>query len=204
MLVDVFSVTGGTARACNGTNFLYFAGNTYSPMGHLGGVEKIEEDADIFPRALRMWFAAVPSMGLQDVLDEQMFNKPVQLYRTFLTDSMTLVSSAETVFKGRINTCELVMGDEDRGNFFELEVESRLARAPVLQYFNKETLWTVYGASGDTFFDYMTQIPLARVSWGGLALPRPDGNPGRPDGAPPDYDSGGLPRPLPPRERNRP
>jgi hypothetical protein len=171
MLVDVYSLSTGTTRACNGTKFLLAAGNTYSPVGHLGGIEKIEEDTDVFPRALRMWFSAVNTARIADVLNEQMFNKPVTLSWACLDPySLTLVASAEALFKGRINTCELKLADKERGNFFEIEAESRLARAPHAQYFNRETLWSVYGASGDTFFDYMTQIPLAKANWGGIPV----------------------------------
>lgn len=197
LLVEVHSLSTGTTRACNGTNFLMFAGNTYSPIGHLGGAEKIEEDADIYPRALRLWFTAVPSMEIQDVLAENMFNKPVHMYRTFLTPSLTLVASAEMVFKGRVETADLKLGDEERGNFFEIEVESRLARAPVAMYFNQATLWTVYNASGDTFFDYVTQIPLTRVNWGGITNPRVPIIGGHPSENP----DGSWTRPLPVDQR---
>lgn len=166
LLVEVDSLTGGTTRACNGMQFIHFNGNTYSPVGNLGGVEKIEEDTDIFPRAARLWFAAVNTAQIQDVLTESMFNKPVRIKRTFLTDSLTCVSTPETLFTGRINTCELKLGDPDRGNYFEIEVESRLRRNPRAQYFNRETLWTVYSQSGDTFFDYVTMIPLNKAQWG--------------------------------------
>ena len=168
MLVDVYSLSTGTTRACNGTNFLLFNGNTYAPVGHLGGVEKIEEDSDVFPRAIRMWFSAINTASIADVLAEDVFNRPVTVYRTFLTDSLTLVSSAEILSKGHINTCELKLGDKERGNFFELEIESRLAREPLAQYFNRETLWTVYNQSGDTFFSYLSRIPLAKANWGGF------------------------------------
>lgn len=185
LLCEVYSLSTGTTRACNGYQFIQFAGNTYSPVGHLGGVEKIQEDADIFPRAVRLWFSAVNTSVIQDVLNEAMFNRPVKIYRTFLTDSYTIVASAEQLFSGRINTCDLVLADPQKGDYFEIEVESRLAREPRAQYFNRETLWTVYAASGDTFFDYTTQIPLARADWGGIEVgPRIPRNPDRPGGRP--------------------
>lgn len=166
LMCEVDSLSTGMTRACNGTSFIQFGGNTYSPIGHLGGIEKIQEDADVFPRAVRMWFAAVSTTQIQDVLSESMFNKPVRIYRTFLTDSQTIVSSAEMLFTGRINTVEMKLGDQSRGDYFEIEVESRLKRNPRAQYFNRETLWTAFNQSGDTFFDYVTRIPLTKASWG--------------------------------------
>lgn len=166
VLCEVDSLSTGTTRACTGYQFIVFNGNTYSPVGHLGGAEKIQEDADIYPRAVRLWFSAVNTSAIQDVLNENMFNRPARLYRTFLTDSFTCVSTPEMTFNGRINTCEMKLKDPQRGDYFEIEVESRLMREARAQYFNRETLWTVYAQSGDTMFDYVSQIALRSASWG--------------------------------------
>lgn len=166
MLCEVDSLSTGMTRACTGYNFITFNGNVYSPIGHLGGAEKIQEDADIYPRAVRLWFSAVNTSQIQDVLSESLFNRPVRIYRTFMTDSFTSVATPEMVFSGRINTCEMKFKDPQRGDYFEIEVESRLMREPRAQYFNRETLWTVYAQSGDTFFDYVSQIAIRGASWG--------------------------------------
>ncbi len=166
MLCEVDSLSTGMTRACTGQQFIVFNGNTYAPVGNLGGIEKIQEDVDIFPRAVRMWFSAVNTTQIQDVLNETIFNRPVRIYRTFLTDSFTCVSTPEIIFNGRVNTCEMKLKDPQRGDYFEIEVESRLMREPRAQYFNKETLWTIYNQSGDTFFDYVPQIALRKTDWG--------------------------------------
>jgi hypothetical protein len=165
-LCEVDSLSTGTTRACTGYQFLVFNGNTYSPVGHLGGAEKIQEDTEAFPRATRLWFSAVNTSQIQDVLNENMFNRPVRIYRTFLTDSFTNVATPEELFRGFINTCEMKLQDPQRGDYFEIEVESRLKREPRKQYFNSATLRTVYAQSIDTFFDYVTQIPLRKAKWG--------------------------------------
>lgn len=165
-LVEVDSLSTGMTRACTGYQFLVFNGNTYSPVGHLGGAEKIQEDVNPFPRAVRLWFAAVSTTQIQDVLNENMFNRPVRIYRTFLTDSFTNVATPEELFRGFINICDMKLKDPERGDYFEIEVESRLMRKPRAQYFDRETLWTFYSQSGDTFFDFLHQIPLAKANWG--------------------------------------
>lgn len=165
-LCEVDSLSTGMTRACTGYQFVTFNGNTYSPVGNLGGVEKIQEDADVFPRAVRLWFSAVNTSQIQDVLSENMFNRPVRIYRTFLTDSYTNVATPQELFRGFVNTCDLKFKDPDRGDYFEIEVESRLRRQPRAQFFNRETLWTFYNQSGDQFFDYLAQIPLTKAKWG--------------------------------------
>ena len=166
-LVEVHSLTAGAvSRACNGYQFIVFGNNTYSPVGHLGEIEKVQEDSEVFPRAVRMTFAAINTAQIQEVLNETLFNRPVFIKRTFLTDSLTCVSTPEELFRGFINTCEMKLGDKQRGDYFEIEVESRLLRNARAQYFNRETLWTFYNQSGDTFFDYVTKIPLTQANWG--------------------------------------
>lgn len=166
LLVEIDSTSTGTTRACNGMSFIQFAGNTYAPIGTLGGVDKVQETSDMFPRALRLWFAAVSSAQIADVLGESLFNCPVKLRRGFLNEQLTLVASAELLFKGYVETCDLKLKDPKRGNHFVIEAESRLAQPPIAQYFNKETLQQVLGSSGDTFFDYTYMIPFTRASWG--------------------------------------
>lgn len=166
LLVEVSSVTGGTTRACTGRNFIAFAGNTYSPVGNLGGIEAIKEESDIYARAATMWFAAVNTQQIQDVLSESLFNCPVRVLRCFLTDSLTIVTSAETLFRGFVNQCDMKLKDPQRGDHFTIEVESRLARPPRAQYFDRETLQYVLGSSGDTFFDFTHMIPSVKANWG--------------------------------------
>jgi hypothetical protein len=166
LLIEVYSVTGGPTRACNGYHYVQYNSNTYSPVGGLGGVDAIQEESDIFPRAVRIWFAAVQTTQIQDVLNETMFNCPVNILRSFLTDSLTTVASAELLFKGYINTVDMKLKDPEKGDHFTVEVESRLARPPVSQYFNRETLQYIRNYVDDTFFNYVHLIPFTKASWG--------------------------------------
>ena len=155
-------------RACTGVTPIVWGVNTYSAIGAFGGLDKVQEDAEPFPRAVRLWMSAVGSAQMTEPLTEQLFNKPVKLYRGFLdTAKGTLVSTPELMFSGFINTCEIKLRDPTRGNYFELEIESRLARQPRAAWFNKETLWQTY--SGDTFFNFIDQIPNFKALWGNQA-----------------------------------
>ena len=156
-----------TALLCTGVTPIAWGANTYSPVGMLGGVERVQEDSSPFPRTLRMWLSAVGSSQLADALTENLYNKNVKIYRGFLDERGLLVSTPETVFSGRINSVKINLRDPSRGSHVALEVESRLRREPRSAWFNKETLWQTY--SGDTFFNFIEQIPGFKALWGNKA-----------------------------------
>lgn len=166
LLVTVDSLTNGQLRACTGGNFISVGANTYSPVGNMGGMDPVQEATDIFPRAIKFWFAAVNTAGIVDVVNENIFNKPFKVYRAFLTDSLTMVSTPSLLWVGRGNTVSLVTGDSARGNYYEVEAESRIRQSAKAQYFDQFTLQQVLGNSGDTFFDYLPEIPLFIAPWG--------------------------------------
>lgn len=166
-LLEVWSLSTGVTRACDGYNFVVAAGNTFSPMGGFGGIDgKIQEDSDPFPRAVKLWLCAITSAQIADMLSESLFDKPVRIFEVYLTDSFTAVSTPLRQFTGNINIVDYKRLDPERGNHFTIEAESRLFRKPRAQYFNRATLWTYYAQSGDQFFDMVSQIPFVKANWG--------------------------------------
>lgn len=167
MLVEVHSLSAGAVtRAVNGYSPVTFNGNTYSPVGNLGGIEPIQEESDVFARQVRLWFAAVESSQIQSVLGESMFNCPLRVFRAFLTQSLTLVASAELLWSGFVEEVDMKLKDPQKGNHFTISGESRMARPPAARFFNKETQQVVRGNSGDTFFNYTHAIAFVKANWG--------------------------------------
>jgi hypothetical protein len=163
-LVDI-GVTSGTIYACNGYRYLFTMGNTYTPVGVLGGLEPIQEESDPFPRGLKLWLAAVNSSQLYEPLREDMFNRPVKVWEAFLDpETFALSNTPELRWQGKINEVEIRFNDAERGNYYEVTAETELRRVPARAYFNKETLALTF--SGDTFYDYIHLIPTQRTMWG--------------------------------------
>lgn len=166
VLFEIHSLATGTLQACTGNNYIAVGANTYSPVGAMGGVESIQEEHDGFPRALRAWISIVNSDAMSAALGETLFKKRVDAYRCFLTDSYTVVGTPQLAFRGYINQAELRILDQDKGNYIEIEAESKLYQSGRSYYMNRETLQNIMPYSGDTFFDYVTQIPLMKSDWG--------------------------------------
>lgn len=179
-------VTSSTIYACTGNQFITASAtnnptaNTYSPVGELGGIEPIGDQADVQPATVRLWLQAVGSADFYEPVREDMFNRPVVIHHGYLdpvTD--TLVSTPEVQWKGFINKVEVHIDDPERGNFFEVEAETALRRKAEVTNFTKESHWTTLGQSGDTFFSYIHQVPIVKALWGNQATTFNGQSPGR-------------------------
>lgn len=136
---------------------------TYIGVGQLGGIEKIRDDADNFSPGLKLWLSASSSSLLQAVIEEQMFNRNVLLYRAYLQNG-TLVNTPELWFRGRVNEVILNRGDPERGDYVSMECRTLLKKEAKSSYYTKEDLWLTY--SGDTGFNYHSYIPNFKSHWG--------------------------------------
>jgi hypothetical protein len=187
ILCDINSLTSGNIRICTGGNFIYTGASTYSPIFGLGGMDPVTEGSDVFARAVRLKLA-VNTASIVDLVAENLFNKPVALWRCMLdSDKATMIDTPQLLFRGRINTADLTIDDPQIGSYYEIEVESRLKQNPRAQYFDTQTLQTTMGQSGDTFFSLVTQIPNFVGKWGqfptGYGARFPNGpGPGNPGG----------------------
>jgi hypothetical protein len=103
-------------------------------------------------------------------MTENMFNKPVRLYRMILSDSLTMIGSAQQCFRGFVNKVDVHMGDPQKGNYFELEAESRIRREAASNYYTTENHNQMASGvySGDTIFKYIPRIPGYQSQWGGV------------------------------------
>jgi hypothetical protein len=166
LLMNIQSLSGGSFYACTGDRFIYTMGNTYSPVGHLGGIEKIQEDADPFPRAVRAWLSIQNSVAMQAALAESLYRKKVTIHRVFLSSSYTSQGTPQISFKGMIDKAR-ISNDQERGNYIEVEIETRLKQAPAAAYLTKEFFQSRVSTTTDIFLDFIHDIPYYEPAWGG-------------------------------------
>jgi len=166
-LVDVTVSSGVTLHLATGNQFIFTLGNTYSPVGGLGGIEPIEEETEPQPSTVRLWLSAVDSASLFAPLQEDMFGRAVAIRHCYLNpNDWSVITTPDTLWTGAINKVEVRFADPERGNFYEIEAETSLRRQALVNNFNRETHWIGMGYSGDLFFNYIDQIPLTRTMWG--------------------------------------
>jgi hypothetical protein len=164
ILVKV-ALNSSTLYAATGMRFLTDGTNTYTPLGGFGGIEAIREDTELKPKGARLWMAALNSAQMYEPFTEALFNKEVRIYRAALSGSSTIVGTPQQAFKGYINKVDVKLGDAERGNYYEVECESRIRREAANAFYTEEYLAQTY--SGDTFFKYVTKIPGFQSNWGG-------------------------------------
>lgn len=158
------TMTNTTMRLWTGVGTMTVGSLSYDGVGAFGRVETIQEETDVFPRAVRMRLTAVNSAALYEPLTENLFGNPVLLYRAVLDASHTVVNTPELVFRGRMNEVDIRLRDGSEGDYFEVTAESRLRREPRAAYYTRQDIALTH--SGDTFFNYLEQIPHAKAKWG--------------------------------------
>lgn len=165
LLVSIESLST-SFYACTGDRFIYTMGNTYSPIGHLGGTDVISEDGDTYPRNVRAWISVVNSSAMHAALNEQLFRKRGIVHRCFVNESWSVVGTPQLAFKGRINKAQIVEGDQERGNFIEVEFETRLAQAPLPGILSQDTFQQFISTTSDSFMNYHHLIQNYVGQWG--------------------------------------
>lgn len=162
--------TSTTMRLHSGMERYLWVGSTYyDGIGAGGYAEKISEDAGEFTNGVRLHLSAVNSSALSEAVTESLFGKEVFLYRCFLRDGV-VVNTAELWYRGQMAETNIVRGDPERGNYIEVNCETKLNRRSKVSFFTREDLITA-GYSGDTFFDLLHHIPNVKALWGSKAIP---------------------------------
>lgn len=164
-------LVGGTLKVHNGAGYLMVGVNTYMGVGDFGGLEPIKESADSFSQGFKLWISALNSAALYEAVNERLFNREIKLYRCWYDpSSLMVVNTPEIWYRGRINEATMYRGDEDRGDFLEVTLRTKMDRESKASYYTQEDMLT--GAySGDTFFWYLPQIPLFKSLWGQQPTP---------------------------------
>lgn len=160
-------VTSSTFYACTGYKYLYAMGNTYTPFGtgEIAGIDTIQEESDPFPRDVVLWVSAINSEQLYEPMREDMFNRPVEIYDSWLDPTLlTVVHTPQHIWSGKVNELELFFNDKDKGSYYQVTIQTELRRVPVVAYFNQQTLWQQF--SGDTFYSLQHLIATQKAQWG--------------------------------------
>lgn len=173
------ALPSGTLYLHTGYGTITSGGHDYLGMGSIGSIDPIREEADPFPRTVKMTLSGIDSTLVTAAMSEQMFNRSVTLKRGFLDITAgTLVAPIETLWHGLVNRCQIKI-EEGGATSIEVECESRLRKGAPVAYYTKEDLQLAHPS--DTFFNFLADIPGFTGNWGSHAV-------GPPVTYPPDFN----------------
>jgi hypothetical protein len=138
-------------------------GNTYVGGGNLVGVDPVSESADQQAHELKYRLAGIPPEYLSIALTEHYQGRDAFLYWALMDADHKVVSDPVLLFKGRMDSMEIVLGQQ---GVITLTAQSRLAdwsRARVRRY-NDADQQAEY--PGDKFFEYQEQMVSVELLWG--------------------------------------
>ena len=117
----------GTLRMWTGLGEETIDSETYTGLGNLIGISKVEESEELRATGLELTLSGVPSSLLGTILTDSYQGSPVTVFMGFLTESstgVTIVADPFTVYKGQADTMNI---NEDGENLVvSLKVENRI------------------------------------------------------------------------------
>lgn len=149
----------GPLRLWTGYGDRTIESNTYTGGGNLIGIEGLEEVADLSAKAVTLSLSGIPASVVSLALQE-----PYQRRRVRILWGVRSVSDVVEVFSGSLN--QMVIEDSAESGTISVTVDSKLIeleRASNRRY-TSESHKTRH--SGDTFFDYVSQIQDAEIVFG--------------------------------------
>lgn len=166
-LLAFFDFSGGNVRVWTGTGDLSWGGNTYTGIGDLGGVEPVQESAEVRANGLAFRLNGIPSAMVTRILAENYRGRSCKLWLA-LFDSLTAASPiADPVllFSGRMDQCNLE--DSGAGAFIVISAESRLIdlQRPRERRRTDEDQNSLF--SGDRGMEYVAGLQDKELLWGG-------------------------------------
>jgi len=152
----------GPVRVHTGVGDLLHDGNTYLGVGSLGAITPIEEASDLAAHGVTLTLSGLDPSLVSIALSESYQGRSAELWIGFLDASYQLVADPAGPFKYRMDTMEITIGATAE---ISLSAESRNA---IWNRANNR-LWTDQDHqadhSGDLFFDHVSSVADAAITW---------------------------------------
>lgn len=140
-----------------------FGGNTYQGVGAFGSITAVQEGTELKTYNLEMTLTGIPSTYISVALNIQYKNRDATVYLGFLNSSWTLVDTPFILFKGRMDTMNIEMGEE--GTVI-LSIVDRFKdwERPRIRRYNDADQKIYY--SDDDGFEFVPQMVEKVLIWG--------------------------------------
>ncbi|MEC9292247.1 MAG: hypothetical protein VX730_07600 [Pseudomonadota bacterium] len=155
--------TDNPVYAHSDTGTLSFHGETFTGVGQLGSISGIEEQGDLAASGLTMTLAGIDPTLLSQAMHAPHQGRPVHVWIGYLDENRTLVDTPHLIFRGRLDTHTLTLGEQA---ILTLTAENRLVdwSRPRTLRFNAESQKTRFPA--DEGFAFVAQATEKTILWG--------------------------------------
>jgi len=155
--------SSGFVRAHTGVGDLVYDGNTYLGVGAFGGIDGIGENSDLSVDKIKVTLSGVEAANVAIALTEYYQGRSAQFWFAFLDDNMALIADPVLIFKGRMDTMALQIGQQSK---IDLTIINRLAdwSKPNERRYNDADQQRAY--AGDKFFEFSEKQVEKTLYWG--------------------------------------
>jgi len=93
---------------------------TYTPSAFVKGLSQFSEEVGITKSSLRVGLSGVDQTYISIVLNENVINDPVTIYRGFLDDNNSLIADPFLLYDGQIDKFEITENDNETDIIFTI------------------------------------------------------------------------------------
>lgn len=104
-------LTSETLRLTSADRTITFASADYLGVGDFGKITPFGEPTDLSVDGVALELSGVPSDYITIATGENVQGRPVYLYLGFLNDSYALIADPVLIFRGRLDTMEVTLGE---------------------------------------------------------------------------------------------
>lgn len=155
---------GGTVRIWTGAQSIVWNGSTWTGLGHLVGLSKVQEGETIEAKSVTVTLSGVPASLVSAALGEARQGLPGKVWLGLLDADLALIADPVPMFSGRLDVPSITDGQETCT--ISISYESRLIdlNRPREVRYTHEMQQQLY--PGDRGLEYVTAIQEKKITWG--------------------------------------
>lgn len=153
----------GMVRISTADRELTFSSMTFSPAGPLGKIAPFGEPTDLSVEGMTIEVSGIPSDYITVATDENIQGRRARIWLGFLDSSYALIDAPVLLFRGRMDTMDVVLGETAT---VTIRVESRFAdwQRPRIRRYTHADQIAVY--PNDKGLEHVMQTTEREIVWG--------------------------------------
>jgi len=157
----------GTLRMWTGLGEATISSETYTGLGNLIGVSRVEESEELKATGIELSLSGVPSSLLGTMLTDSYQGSPVTVFMGFLSENSTgdtIIADPFTIYKGQADTMNIADGGSEL--VVSLKVENRIIALEERRNRRYTEEDQKIDQSSDDSLRFIAGLQSKEISWG--------------------------------------